>query len=162
MLRRIGNLQDQGQIGCIDNERSLANRMCLPSSNISGSPQHPDSTFIPSANSLQLLRNLGVIRDSLQRLGKLDVIRQLDKYIDYLQTQCASDLEFIDCATAAIHWVYQVLTPGERRRAFCEYRMIDRHGLQHGCGPKAEVEHFCQKIEPKILAVCRQDNSSAR
>jgi len=109
--------------------------------------------FIPSVTSLQLLGNLAVIRDALQRLGKVGVVCRLDRYIDQLQAGCADDLKFIDYATAAIHWVYRVLAEEERALVFRGY-----WGAGGGCAgcayaPKAEVEFFCAEIEPEILGL---------
>jgi len=121
---------------------------------------YPQTTFTPSVTSLQLLRNLGSIRDNLQEVGKVNVVRQLDRYIHYLQARCANDLEFIDYTTAAIQRVYQVLTPQERLQVFRDYRVAERFGLQRSYGPKAEIEYFCQQIEPEILALRRKDHAS--
>ncbi len=115
----------------------------------------PPATFTPSVPALQLLSTLSVMRDNLEQLGKADVICRLDRYIDHLQAGSADDVEFIDYATAAIHWVYRVLTEEERAMVFRGY--CGAGGGCAGCAyaPKAEVEYFCRRVEPRVLSISR-------
>jgi hypothetical protein len=113
----------------------------------------PPATVTPSVTSLRLLGNLCLIRDNLQQLGKADAVCHLDRYIDQVQVSFANPVTFIDYGTAAVHWVYRVLAEDERAFVFRGYCAIG--GDCAGCpyALKAEVDFFCQTIEPRILEI---------
>jgi hypothetical protein len=114
--------------------------------------------FTPSATALQLLRNLGSVQDNLKSLGKDTMVQEVDTYLTYLQEKCTHELEFIDYATAALGWVYRILSDWERLQVFRHYRPAARPSAQHAYAPKAEVQYFCKTIEPGILALQGRDH----
>lgn len=117
------------------------------------------TTVTPSVTSLQLLGNLCLVRNNLQKLGKTEVIAHLDRYIDQLLANSADPVTFIDYATAAVHWVYRVLAPDERMVIFQGYCAISDGCACCPYAPKAEVAFFYQVIEPRIAEVsglCRE------
>lgn len=108
---------------------------------------------VASTTALQLLGNIGLVRGNLEALGRDGIVQELDRYLVFLKEGCANELEFIDYATAALGWVYRTLADQERRRVFRDYRSADRPTFRHGYAPKAEVEYFCETIEPRILVL---------
>lgn len=107
----------------------------------------------PAVTSLQLLGNLCLVRHNLQQLGRVDVTCQLERYIDQLQPGSLDQATFMDYATAALYWVYRVLTPDERVLAFRGYCAIGDGCAGCAYAAKAEIAFFCQEIEPRIAAL---------
>jgi len=109
--------------------------------------------FIPSGTGLQLLRNLGSVRDELVRLGNERLVRDVDQYLAYLQQECAEEVAFVDYVTGALGHVYEQLSHEERRRVFQNYQPAFRSSPLHAYAPKGEVQFFCQMVEPGILSL---------
>lgn len=114
--------------------------------------------YVASTTALQLLGNIGAVRDNLEALGKDTMVQELDRYLVFLKERCTNELEFIDYATAALGWVCRMLPDRERVQVFWEYRPADRSSNRNSYVPKAEVEYFCETIEPLILALQRRDS----
>ena len=106
-----------------------------------------------SATALQLLGNLGSVRHNLENLGKEDIVRQLDRYLVFLQEKFTHELDFLLFASAALGWVYRTLPDQERFPVLRNCRPADRPSSRHAYAPKAEVQYFCEVIEPLILAL---------
>jgi len=105
-----------------------------------------------SVTAFQLLANLGAIRDNLNALGRDRAVKLVDRYLTYLNEKQPGVWEFIDYVTACISRVYGLTPERDRAYVFKDYRPAKTPLPGRAYAPKAEVRHFCEQIEPLILA----------
>lgn len=105
-----------------------------------------------TATSLHLLANLFAIRDNLHAVGQERTVGRINHTLALLQEERAGAWRVIDCVTALISWVYRCTPQRWRPEIFRDYSVARSPTLDGAYIPKAEVRHFCETIEPLILA----------
>lgn len=116
-----------------------------------------DRTPLPkresSVTELQLLSNIGRIKSKAEKAGLPNVVEIIDRYYPPTTILVEPVIDSIARLTACITDAFD-LTPKEMRKTvFAEYTKAEEYGEGMGYAPKTEVETFCEKIEPGILAV---------